>query len=29
MHDEFAFIENICIENGYPEQFVKSQVRKT
>ena len=29
MHDEFTFIENICIENGYPKNFIKSQIRKT
>ena len=29
MHDEFTFIENICIENGYPEPVVKSLIRKT
>jgi hypothetical protein len=29
MHEEFEFIENICIENGYPEGFIKAQIRKT
>src|SRR5690349_5724047 len=29
MHDEFEFIENICLENGYPKSFIKNQIRKT
>ena len=29
MHDEFTFIENTCIENGYPKNFIKPQIRKT
>jgi hypothetical protein len=29
MHDEFTFIENICIANGYPERFIKYQIRQT
>ena len=28
IHDEFTFTENICIENGYSESFVTSQIRK-
>jgi hypothetical protein len=29
MHEEFEFIEFICRLNGYPESFIKSQIRKT
>ena len=29
MHEEFKFIENIGIENGYPKRFIKAQIRKT
>ena len=29
MHEEFTFIENIYIENGYREPFVKSDICKT
>ncbi|CAF3715913.1 unnamed protein product [Rotaria sp. Silwood1] len=29
MHEQFEFIEFISIENGYPEGFIKAQIRKT
>jgi len=29
MHEEFEFIEKIGVENGYPEGFIKAQIRKT
>ncbi|CAF1407553.1 unnamed protein product [Rotaria sp. Silwood1] len=29
MHEQFEFIEFIGIENGYPEGFIKAQIRKT
>jgi hypothetical protein len=29
IHEEFEFIEFICRLNGYPEYFIKSQIRKT
>jgi hypothetical protein len=29
MDEEFEFIEFICRLNGYPEGFIKSQIRKT
>ena len=29
MHDEFEFIKNISVKNGYPKKFIESQIKKT
>ena len=29
MHDEFEFIKNISMKNGYPKNFIETQMRKT
>jgi hypothetical protein len=29
MHEEFKFIENICLSNGYPKRFIETQIQKT
>ena len=29
MHDEFEFIKNISVKNGYPKEFIESQIKKT
>jgi hypothetical protein len=29
MHEEFKFIEDICLSNGYPKRFIETQIHKT